>query len=250
MNLAARLAARAELGSISLPAELLEHSRTRWELGPSSALRLKGLSEPVYAVSLGAAPRRSSTRPTPRWSAGPSSWPRSSPPSTRWPTGPAAWSPWWARRGSGRPARRRGAGRGRGLPGAHRRRGAQRRERALCHHPAAARPGARARRRPRPRGCAAQGSRRGRGDAIRTSSRCCRCWAWSSASTWTRRQPRASSVRSSARTPCTAWWSRCSWPPCRRRPCSSSRTPTWSTATARGCSSRSRRGAQTSPGCC
>ncbi|KRF24848.1 hypothetical protein ASG95_10265 [Phycicoccus sp. Soil803] len=58
VNLAARLAARAEPGTISLPAELLEHSRTVWELGPSSALRLKGLSEPVYAVSLGAATSR------------------------------------------------------------------------------------------------------------------------------------------------------------------------------------------------
>jgi class 3 adenylate cyclase/tetratricopeptide (TPR) repeat protein len=55
VNLAARLAARAAAGTISLPAELLEHSRTHWELGPSSALRLKGLAEPVYAVSLGAA---------------------------------------------------------------------------------------------------------------------------------------------------------------------------------------------------
>jgi class 3 adenylate cyclase/tetratricopeptide (TPR) repeat protein len=58
VNLAARLAARAAVGTISLPAELLEHSRTHWELGPSSALRLKGLAEPVYAVSLGAATSR------------------------------------------------------------------------------------------------------------------------------------------------------------------------------------------------
>lgn len=58
VNLAARLAARAGPGNISLPAELLEHSRTHWELGPSASLRLKGLAEPVYAVSLGAATSR------------------------------------------------------------------------------------------------------------------------------------------------------------------------------------------------
>ncbi len=58
VNLAARLAARAGAGTISLPAELLEHSRTHWELGPSASLRLKGLAEPVYAVSLGAATSR------------------------------------------------------------------------------------------------------------------------------------------------------------------------------------------------
>ena len=58
VNLAARLAARARAGTISLPAELLEHSRTHWELGQSASLRLKGLAEPVYAVSLGAATSR------------------------------------------------------------------------------------------------------------------------------------------------------------------------------------------------
>ena len=53
VNLAARLAARATPGTISLPAELLEHSRTPWEVESTSSLRLKGLAEPVASVTLG-----------------------------------------------------------------------------------------------------------------------------------------------------------------------------------------------------
>jgi class 3 adenylate cyclase/tetratricopeptide (TPR) repeat protein len=55
VNLAARLAARATPGSISVPAELLEHSRTRWEVDSTASLRLKGLAEPVPTVTLGRA---------------------------------------------------------------------------------------------------------------------------------------------------------------------------------------------------
>ncbi|GAA2162800.1 AAA family ATPase [Pedococcus bigeumensis] len=58
VNLAARLAARAAPGSISLPAELLDHSRTRWEVESAAALRLKGLAEPVSSVTLGRATSR------------------------------------------------------------------------------------------------------------------------------------------------------------------------------------------------
>lgn len=58
VNLAARLAARAAPGSISLPAELLAHSRTTWEVESRSSLRLKGLAEPVASVTLGRATSR------------------------------------------------------------------------------------------------------------------------------------------------------------------------------------------------
>ena len=59
VNLAARLAARAAPGTISVAAELLEHSRTRWEVDSPASLRLKGLAEPVRTVTLGRATSRS-----------------------------------------------------------------------------------------------------------------------------------------------------------------------------------------------
>jgi class 3 adenylate cyclase/tetratricopeptide (TPR) repeat protein len=58
VNLAARLAARASPGTISVPAELLDHSRTTWEVESTSSLRLKGLAAPVPSATLGRATSR------------------------------------------------------------------------------------------------------------------------------------------------------------------------------------------------
>ena len=53
VNLAARLAARAEPGTIRLPTELLEHSRLKWHVSARNALQLKGIAQPVPTVALG-----------------------------------------------------------------------------------------------------------------------------------------------------------------------------------------------------
>jgi class 3 adenylate cyclase/tetratricopeptide (TPR) repeat protein len=53
VNLAARLAARAQPGTVCAPAELLTHSRVSWEVDERIALRLKGIAEPVATVVLG-----------------------------------------------------------------------------------------------------------------------------------------------------------------------------------------------------
>jgi len=53
VNLAARLAARAEPGTIRVPAEILGHSRVRWHVSARNALQLKGIAQPVPTVALG-----------------------------------------------------------------------------------------------------------------------------------------------------------------------------------------------------
>ena len=58
LNLAARLAARAEPGTVVVPVDLLQHSRTEWALGPTTAMGLKGLKQPVRTATLGAATGR------------------------------------------------------------------------------------------------------------------------------------------------------------------------------------------------
>jgi tetratricopeptide (TPR) repeat protein len=58
LNLAARLAARAGPGTVVVPLDLLQHSRTEWALGETTPMRLKGLKEPVPTATLGAATGR------------------------------------------------------------------------------------------------------------------------------------------------------------------------------------------------
>jgi class 3 adenylate cyclase/tetratricopeptide (TPR) repeat protein len=60
VNLAARLAARAEPGQVLLPAELLTHSRRRWASTVQEPFRLKGIAAPVLTVALGSASSSSS----------------------------------------------------------------------------------------------------------------------------------------------------------------------------------------------
>ena len=76
VNLAARLAARAESGSILMATDVLEHTRRSYAVNDAPIASLKGKSKPVPVVTLS---RRSSlagcrTR-RPRSSAGPLRWP-------------------------------------------------------------------------------------------------------------------------------------------------------------------------------
>ena len=63
VNLAARLAAHTEPGSILMAADVLEHTRRSYAVNDAPAARLKGKSKPVPVVTLGQPlePRRQQT---------------------------------------------------------------------------------------------------------------------------------------------------------------------------------------------